>query len=430
MTGCSIEIHALEVSVAGKLILGPLDLEVRASEYVCLLGHSGSGKSTLLRTIAGLQKATSGSIQLGSDVVCDSGREYVAPEKRGIGMLFQEGAAVAAHERGKDSALFPRRLRYPESRACEPGHPPLEFRAPPRLRKAHASHALRRRTSTRRTRPRPRAEAAALAGSTNRSVRSMRPCGKSSAIRCGSFTSSFASPCCTSPTIYLKPNASAQGLCTSRTANCWSPAHEQNASPPRRPLPPRSGSGSRSVFLSIRPPPKRRAPLTVRSHAKTATPKSTTSGRAHNTRWPGRIRRFAHSRTTLPIKTASTATPRAQFSYRASASAYCRERRAELKALTASLATCCRKTRTGRRVAWRVRSRMRMPRAGRPNESSCSESSSVLAVMTSTRPCASGRRPSGPSAVRTASLVTCPIATAIRMRGAITNALAGTVSSS
>ena len=92
MTGCSIEIHDLEVSIDGKLILGPLDLEVRASEYVCLLGHSGSGKSTLLRTIAGLQKATRGSIKLGSEVVCDSGRERVAPEARRIGMLFQEGA--------------------------------------------------------------------------------------------------------------------------------------------------------------------------------------------------------------------------------------------------------------------------------------------------------------------------------------------------
>ncbi len=92
MTGCLIEIHDLEVSIDGKLILGPLDLEVKATEYVCLLGHSGSGKSTLLRTIAGLQKATSGSIKLGSEVVSESGRERVAPEQRGIGMLFQEGA--------------------------------------------------------------------------------------------------------------------------------------------------------------------------------------------------------------------------------------------------------------------------------------------------------------------------------------------------
>lgn len=92
MSGTSITITGLEVVAGGQTILGPLDLEVAAGEYVCLLGHSGSGKSTLLRAIAGLQDAVRGTILLGSEKMCDSGKQLVAPEKRAIGMLFQEGA--------------------------------------------------------------------------------------------------------------------------------------------------------------------------------------------------------------------------------------------------------------------------------------------------------------------------------------------------
>jgi len=90
--GCSIQITGLEASAGGQRILGPLDLSVEAGEYVCLLGHSGSGKSTLLRSIAGLHDATKGTITLGEVQLCDAGKQLVRPEKRGIGMLFQEGA--------------------------------------------------------------------------------------------------------------------------------------------------------------------------------------------------------------------------------------------------------------------------------------------------------------------------------------------------
>ena len=44
--------------------LGPLDLEVQAGEFVCLVGPSGCGKSTLLRLIAGLEQPTGGALQI------------------------------------------------------------------------------------------------------------------------------------------------------------------------------------------------------------------------------------------------------------------------------------------------------------------------------------------------------------------------------
>lgn len=45
-----------------KVILESIDLEVRAGEFLAILGPSGSGKSTLLRIIAGLIPASSGTV--------------------------------------------------------------------------------------------------------------------------------------------------------------------------------------------------------------------------------------------------------------------------------------------------------------------------------------------------------------------------------
>lgn len=46
----------------GKLILKDINTEVRAGEFVCILGQSGCGKSTLLRLLAGLEKPTGGEL--------------------------------------------------------------------------------------------------------------------------------------------------------------------------------------------------------------------------------------------------------------------------------------------------------------------------------------------------------------------------------
>ncbi len=64
--------------------LSPINLEVAAGEFVCLLGPSGCGKSTLLSMIAGLESASSGEIRADGRKVQGPGTERV--------LLFQEAA--------------------------------------------------------------------------------------------------------------------------------------------------------------------------------------------------------------------------------------------------------------------------------------------------------------------------------------------------
>ncbi|WP_130176307.1 ABC transporter ATP-binding protein [Cryobacterium sp. SO1] len=75
----------------GTVGLDAIDLSIADGEFVALVGPSGSGKTTLLRAIAGFLTPTRGSILLDDTVVADS-RRSVEPERRGLGMVFQQHA--------------------------------------------------------------------------------------------------------------------------------------------------------------------------------------------------------------------------------------------------------------------------------------------------------------------------------------------------
>ncbi len=64
-----------------------IDLEVPSGEFTVLVGPSGCGKSTLLRTIAGLEEAQEGTIEIGGRVV-----NHMRPRDRDIAMVFQNYA--------------------------------------------------------------------------------------------------------------------------------------------------------------------------------------------------------------------------------------------------------------------------------------------------------------------------------------------------
>lgn len=65
------------------------DFECEKGEMTCILGPSGSGKSTILNIIAGLEKNDDEKLE----ITLDNLRiENLAPQKRGVGMVFQSGA--------------------------------------------------------------------------------------------------------------------------------------------------------------------------------------------------------------------------------------------------------------------------------------------------------------------------------------------------
>jgi len=68
-----------------------VSLKVEPGELVCLLGHSGCGKTTLLRIAAGVEAPTSGRVLMDGREVSGANR-FVEPERRGIGLMFQDYA--------------------------------------------------------------------------------------------------------------------------------------------------------------------------------------------------------------------------------------------------------------------------------------------------------------------------------------------------
>lgn len=88
-----------------------LDLHIGAGEFFVLLGPSGCGKTTTLRCIAGLEEPDGGRILLGDRSVADSERGlFVAPEKRQIGMVFQN-YALWPHMTVQQNIAYPLKTR-------------------------------------------------------------------------------------------------------------------------------------------------------------------------------------------------------------------------------------------------------------------------------------------------------------------------------
>jgi len=100
----ALRISDLHCSYAGVDILMGLDLSLGKNEILCLLGPSGCGKTTTLKLIAGLLPPTQGRIEINGNVV-DSGEFNLAPDKRNVGMIFQD-YALFPHLTVTDNVVF------------------------------------------------------------------------------------------------------------------------------------------------------------------------------------------------------------------------------------------------------------------------------------------------------------------------------------
>ena len=87
----TLAFDAVDVMLGGRVVLEQFSLTLRPGEIVCLLGESGSGKSTALRVAAGIQPVSAGTVSINGEVVSAPGRT-VPPDRRGIGLMFQDFA--------------------------------------------------------------------------------------------------------------------------------------------------------------------------------------------------------------------------------------------------------------------------------------------------------------------------------------------------
>ncbi|GAB3544455.1 ABC transporter ATP-binding protein [Arthrobacter tumbae] len=92
-----------------------LDLTVAPGEMLTVIGPSGCGKSTMLRMIAGLERPDSGTITIAGDVVADR-RTFREPERRRVGLVFQDHALFPNLTVAKNVAFGLNRLSVPERR--------------------------------------------------------------------------------------------------------------------------------------------------------------------------------------------------------------------------------------------------------------------------------------------------------------------------
>ncbi|MBA2439715.1 MAG: ABC transporter ATP-binding protein [Thermoleophilaceae bacterium] len=86
-----IRSEGLTKSFGEKRAVAGVDLLVEGGVVCALLGPSGCGKTTMLRLIAGFERPDAGRVLVGDRVVAGDGA-FVAPERRRIGMVFQDYA--------------------------------------------------------------------------------------------------------------------------------------------------------------------------------------------------------------------------------------------------------------------------------------------------------------------------------------------------
>ncbi len=101
-----LKISGLSKTFAGskRAAVHDFELEVEGGQIVALLGESGCGKTTILRMIAGFEVPDSGTVIIDGRELC-SPKTFVEPEKRGVGIVFQD-YALFPHKSVEENIAF------------------------------------------------------------------------------------------------------------------------------------------------------------------------------------------------------------------------------------------------------------------------------------------------------------------------------------
>jgi len=105
MLGSQIRFENVTKAYGSTSALSDFELTIEPGEFVTLLGASGSGKSTALNILAGFSEATSGNVYID-----DRSVSGVVPEKRNVGMVFQN-FALFPHKSVAENVAFPLTMR-------------------------------------------------------------------------------------------------------------------------------------------------------------------------------------------------------------------------------------------------------------------------------------------------------------------------------
>ena len=100
-----IEVDRVSKSFDERVVINQLSLHIERSERLVLFGPSGCGKTTVLRLLAGLEVPDKGEIRIEGQIVASSGKNLVPPEKRNVGMVFQD-LALWPHMTVQQNLMF------------------------------------------------------------------------------------------------------------------------------------------------------------------------------------------------------------------------------------------------------------------------------------------------------------------------------------
>ena len=113
-----IELDGVSKTFGERIVLNDLSLQIEKAERLVLFGPSGSGKTTVLRLLAGLEVPDKGEIRIADRIVASSGKNLVPPEKRDVGMVFQD-LALWPHMTVQQNLMFGLTARRVEKREAE-----------------------------------------------------------------------------------------------------------------------------------------------------------------------------------------------------------------------------------------------------------------------------------------------------------------------